>query len=264
VSRVPLWLWPNLLSLDAPLVAVVWQDFIARSCAIPLGLPARLVLGLTVWAIYVADRLLDVRLPAAGTETARHRFYRQHRKKALALLGCVLAVDVAITLVSLRPAVLHAGLFALAAVAGYLILVPWTGVRQIPKEAVVAALFTAGTFVAAWTQAGSRVVALAAPMASFLLLCFANLVAIEIGEWRELRSGAREPVHRMTAWAGHYYAFWVGALIVSCALRISEPWYGAVGVSALAMLGIFAAGRRLAVDARRVLLDAAMLTPLLF
>ena len=55
----PLWLWPNLLSLDAPLVALVWQDFAAHSFGHPLRLPARIVLALTVWAIYVVDRLLD-------------------------------------------------------------------------------------------------------------------------------------------------------------------------------------------------------------
>jgi hypothetical protein len=57
----PVWLWMNLLSLDAPLVALVWQDLLAR-CYGTLLLPAgRTVLGLTVWAIYIADRLMDVR-----------------------------------------------------------------------------------------------------------------------------------------------------------------------------------------------------------
>lgn len=59
-------MWPNLLSLDAPAVALVWQDFLARTFGIPLRMPARLVLGLTVWAIYLGDRLLDVRGPATG------------------------------------------------------------------------------------------------------------------------------------------------------------------------------------------------------
>ena len=29
VARPPWWLWPNLLALDAPLVAVVWQHALA-------------------------------------------------------------------------------------------------------------------------------------------------------------------------------------------------------------------------------------------
>ena len=29
-KQLPWWLWPNLLGLDAPLVAVVWQQALAR------------------------------------------------------------------------------------------------------------------------------------------------------------------------------------------------------------------------------------------
>ena len=264
VSRVPVWLWPNLLSLDAPVVALVWQDFIARTYGIPLRLPARLVLGLTVWAIYLGDRLLDVRGPATGAEAARHRFSREHGRIAMSLLVCALAGDIAVTVAALRPAVLQAGLFALVAVAGYLIVVPWSGVRRIPKELAVAALFTAGTFVTAWAGAEQRTGVLAVPAASFLALCFANLVAIEVEERRELGRGRREGIHGMTAWAGRAYPVWVGGLVAACALRMGEPWYGAVGASGAALLGIWAAGGRLGMDARRVLVDVAMLTPLLF
>ena len=56
-DSAPLWLWPNLLSLDAPLVAVLWQGFLAYRFSLPLRPAGRLVLGLTVWAIYFLDRL---------------------------------------------------------------------------------------------------------------------------------------------------------------------------------------------------------------
>ena len=59
----PLWLWPNLLSLDAPLVAVLWQSFLAYRFSLPLRLSGCLALGLTVWSIYLLDRLLDARQP---------------------------------------------------------------------------------------------------------------------------------------------------------------------------------------------------------
>jgi len=41
-QRTPVWLWMNLLSLDAPLVAVIWQEFAARcypSVLHPAGRP---------------------------------------------------------------------------------------------------------------------------------------------------------------------------------------------------------------------------------
>jgi hypothetical protein len=78
--RPPAWLWFNLLSLDAPVVALVWQDFLARCYPATLLLTGRAVLGLTVWAIYLADRLLDIRHPASAEESIRHEFYRPSRE----------------------------------------------------------------------------------------------------------------------------------------------------------------------------------------
>ena len=72
-ARPPVWLWFNLLGLDAPVVALVWQDFLARCYPTILRPPGRAVLGLTVWAIYLADRLLDTRHPAVW-ESVRHVF----------------------------------------------------------------------------------------------------------------------------------------------------------------------------------------------
>ena len=106
----PFWLWLTLLSLDAPLVAFVWQDFLARCYGSVLHPAARWVLALTVWAIYLADRMIDVRHPAAGDESARHQFYRQHRRSAMALLTSVLIADVLAAVMWLRPAVLRDGL----------------------------------------------------------------------------------------------------------------------------------------------------------
>jgi len=60
----PFWSWLNILSLDAPLIAVLWQALLARTFHIPLRPSGRLALGLTVWAIYLADRVLDARTPA--------------------------------------------------------------------------------------------------------------------------------------------------------------------------------------------------------
>ena len=95
--RIPLWLWPNLLSLDAPIVAVVWLAMFARTWRVDfLQWESYLALGLATWVIYVVDRLLDVKLlhsddPRLGE---RHGFLKRHQKKLgwmvlAAGLGCV-------------------------------------------------------------------------------------------------------------------------------------------------------------------------------
>jgi hypothetical protein len=59
----PAWLWPNLLGLDAPVVALIWQDYLARHFAFTLPPAGRTVLALTVRAIHLLDHLVDVHHP---------------------------------------------------------------------------------------------------------------------------------------------------------------------------------------------------------
>ena len=85
----PWWLWPNLLSLDAPVVALVWQAAFARILAVELGWTQRGLLAVCVWLAYCGDRLLDARrLPAGPVDSARHAFARDHARP-LAAAWCV-------------------------------------------------------------------------------------------------------------------------------------------------------------------------------
>src|ERR1700743_2499077 len=77
-APVPIWLYPQVLSLDAPLVAASWQWLFAKSFHVTLS---PFVLGLTaacVWMIYIADHVLDVR--GGLVCSTRHRFVRKHTR----------------------------------------------------------------------------------------------------------------------------------------------------------------------------------------
>ena len=78
--KTPWWLWFNVLSLDAPLVAVLWQWALAQYHQVKLVPGCYWALGLAVWLIYVTDRTLDGFGRAAPAKpSARHRFYRRYR-----------------------------------------------------------------------------------------------------------------------------------------------------------------------------------------
>lgn len=255
----PLWLWPNLLSLDAPLVAMLWQSFLAYQFSIPLRPAGRIALGLTVWAIYLLDRLLDARKPSPPIEPARHRYYRRHFRSMTTLLVIVAAADTVTVMVWLRPAVLHYGLIPLAGVLAYLAIFHssnWSA--RLPKEIAAALLFTMGTFLTAWAALPRP--ALAWPAAAFFMLCLANIVAIEAWELRE----PHPPLHPLTRWLAGTYLYWVPAAVIVCAIVGRNPWYASIAVSAGACALLFWLGRRLPLEARRVLVDSVLLTPLLF
>jgi hypothetical protein len=259
----PLWLWPNILSLDAPLIAITWQAFLAQRYAVPLRFAGRIELFLAVWAIYIADRLLDARHPATFAEPARHRFYRNHRRLATVLLAALLTAALAIAVFWLRPAVLRNGLVPLAAVALYLAALNVGRPRQVAKELVVAFVFTAGTFLVAWTNDPLSPLTLLAPAAAFLLLCLANLSAIEKWEGAELRVAA-DPPHVTTRAMVRTARIWIPLFALLALLRGSDPWYLAIGISAAAIAALLYSGTRLRIEARRVLVDAVLFTPLLF
>jgi hypothetical protein len=77
------WLWPNFLSLDAPVVAVLWQVLLTRDLAVHVKPGEPLVLALCVWLVYVADRVLDALRPLKGDwEPEPKSFYRRHLRIA--------------------------------------------------------------------------------------------------------------------------------------------------------------------------------------
>ncbi len=258
-SSPPFWLWPNLLSLDAPLVAVLWQGFLAYRFSLPLRPPARLVLGLTVWAIYLLDRLLDARKPQSPSEPARHRYYRRHSKLMATLLALVLVADGWIAILWLRPAILREGLIPLVGVLAYLATIHVAGRSfKMPKEIAAAILFTAGTFLTAWATLPCPNLAWAA--LAFFVLCLANIIAIEAWEWRELRATVPHP---FTRWLARTYLFWVPVAVILCAAG-RNPWYTSIALSAAACALLFWLGRRLSLEARRALVDGALLSPIVF
>lgn len=260
----PVWLYPNLLSLDAPVVAVVWQSFLAHCYLLSIRESGRVVLFLSVWWVYLADRLLDVRRPARALEPARHRFYRRYHKQAQWLLAAVSLLNLLLIIFWLRPAVFHNGLIALAGISVYFVLVHTRRSLLLPKELAAALLFTLGTFLVPWTIAAHPFEQLLRPAAVFLLLCFANLVAIETWEWRELRGGEPPRPHPFTVASSRFLPVWTPLLALACLLPGEAPFYRAVALSAVATALLFARGGRMSLEARRALVDGVLLSPLLF
>lgn len=246
------WLWPNLLSLDAPLVAVLWQAMFVRAFHAGSDALPSVVLVLTVWLIYVADRVLDA---ATGSESEpRHRFYRRHWRWVLPVWSAVFTITGRLAWSYLTRPLFLCGLGLLAGVLVYLFAVHLAPdrLRQAwPKEAAVAIVFALGASLAAWTRIRSA--GDAAAIVLFSCLCWINCVAIE--QW-ERRKFAAWPIGRMAIAVG------AAALLL---LFLHRPMLGeAETASAFAFVLLDRGRSRFSKDALRVMADAALLTPLLF
>jgi hypothetical protein len=246
MPATPAWLWPNLLSLDAPIVALVWQDLAARSFGNPLRPSARMVLGLTVWAIYLADRLLDTLATGPAPNTARHNFFRRHPRELGGLLAAVLVLDAFVAIVELRHTVLLHGLAVAGCVAAYLSAFP-RRTSGWEKQVLAAILFSAGVLLVSGASLGLWHLLL--PGALFAGLCLCNLVLMELWEHHQER--------RLMGLAP-------AAIAGLAILRSAGAWQDAVALSGVLLAAVTLSGPRLTADAKRVLADAALLTPLLF
>ncbi len=132
LGRIPLPAWASVLSLDAVFVAVVWQQLLMRVfCKRSTNWSEGVALGLTVWLIYVADRLLDgAKLDVQRPHTLRHRFYRRHRRLFISLWIVGLLANTLVVVRWLPMELVQNGLFLASAVLVYGASVHFTSQRS--------------------------------------------------------------------------------------------------------------------------------------
>lgn len=265
------WLWPTILSLDAPAVVVPWQWLIARCASARAGIPEMAVLGSSVWLAYTADRWIEGwRLVPENIGTHRHRFHQEWRWPIAAAWAAVLGADVAVAVRGLPPREFMAGALILIPVAAYLLshqLIHRNSRWRAPKELCVALLLGAGAAVFAVGQPGASLPRMAAPLGLFMLLCFSNCTLISVWEHEVDR------IHGQTSLALQFAGIaafgrmlpWLVSIVGAAAwLAAGRGTAAACAAASGALLGLvgMAEGRIGRIPAR-VLADVALMTPLL-
>lgn len=116
--RIPWWLWINVLSLDAPLVAVLWQAALAKAHKVALMPALHITLFLAVWLIYVVDRVLDgFAMRDAPRLSPRHAFYQRNRW----LFLLVVVPSGAVMLILLAATAIPAGILWRGVALGFVV-----------------------------------------------------------------------------------------------------------------------------------------------
>ena len=271
VRRTAWWLWPHLLSLDAPLVAVVWQSWWARAAGVRLAWGQDAILGGGVWLIYLVDRLADTATAAPGSHgTARHAFYQRHQPWMRFLAGAIFLGLAWLAPWRLDTRQFVAGLGLLALAGGYFWLVHlraadgWA--RVLPKEAFVAGMFALGTMFFVLGQTGIHRPKTLLAGALFGGLCFFNCALIT--KWERNFADLRHPASLLNAFprvTAHLCAGCVCFALLAGICTAAGPWQGGVflplAVSAALLAALDRSNARLSIDALRVFADAVLLTP---
>ena len=251
--KIQHWQWPNVLAVDAALIAVVWQVALADALGAPLPMAACTVLALSIWLTYMADRLFDVaKRPPERLLSTRHAFAKRHARWLWPIWAGILVVDISIAFVGLRPEGLQKGSLLLLLCLIYTALNQKLSRHFFPKEAFVALIYTGGVVV--FQQAPI-------PTAFawfFALLCFFNCLTIGVKEKKidakmQVRSIAPVVAER---WLG------AGALGLHLIVILVAP-LGAIAMSTgfLALGLIYILRNRIKVESFRILADMSLLVP---
>lgn len=270
-ERAAWWLWWNLLSLDAPTVAVLWASLFAKFNGVGLTMAEYSVLAVCVWIVYVSDRLLDVReSKKRDLLTARHRFCSKHATPLFGGLAVAATAAVCTAAEDLPSSEAWCGLFLSAAVIAYMIAIHARAkllARFLPKEVIVGIIFALGTTLPVWSRHGFHWASFS--WIAFALLCTLNCLAIECWERPELQTG-REPakVFAVSLSSSLISSF---ATVLAVLAFSSAVWLGAtkdsgqtlfaVSFGALLLLVIHQKRSALSGSALRVLADAALVFP---
>ncbi len=266
----PWWLWPNVLSLDAPLVAIIWQEGFAQSLGVELEWLHRCILGLCVWLVYCGDRILDGWRLVVPVQSARHEFARVHwRPLSFAFgVGFLSAVYFAL---ELPPSELIGGLGLLLLVGIYFGLHHHSATRQRVgcfKEWMAGSGFAVGTVFFVLLQAEISI-GLIILCTSWAGLCSVN--CLMIAGWDKDNDEMMNHPSLARRWV-EMESFIPWILVSIMLLVMGAAWLdqrclmltAALWISAIGLLELARNRETMSGPLRRVLADGVLLSPIIF
>ncbi|MGJ8645104.1 MAG: UbiA family prenyltransferase [Luteolibacter sp.] len=269
----PLWLYPNLLGLDAPVVAVVWQWLFAKSFGINFPPIFHLILGLSAWCIYLADRIYDASSgmnPENGTD--RMRFTSRHLRILLLVLVVATVVNVLLIVSHVPLHLIVSGLATASLLAVYyLIRLKCTSRIKsiIPREILCGMLFSLGCAITphAYDTANRHPLAFWIAVGSFGIVCSAACILISLWERDEDLAMNDNSIATDHSKTGKSMALALPTLMLLCIpAAIFGNWhiYASVALSVLCLFLMLRFQEHLSKPQLRVLADAVLLSPLIF
>lgn len=248
-TKIKFWQWPNVLAVDAGIIAIAWLWVFSEAQAGEPTASAYVVLALSVWLTYLADRLFDV---SARMEeqlrSARHQFAKRHGRILWIAWGTLLLLNIIAATTGLEPSHLKKGFILLLFCLAYTGLNQLLSKRFFPKELLVALIFAGGTqvFLPDFTEWPS--------LTAFTLICLINCLIIS---WKEKTVDALLEVRSLTSILDHR---WFYPLLAIAAILSFSSYYLLALLPTLAGLSYLQLRRKQHQEETfRVLCDASLL-----
>jgi hypothetical protein len=274
--RTPSWLWPNLLSLDAPIVALAWLFMFEKTWRMYLPWHGFAALGLAVWAVYVWDRIIDLKLLSEGDDKLgqRHEFHRRCLPWAGWLAFLALLLSGLLAGFFMPAEIIHYGKLVLVMIGAFFVLTVFAlQDREIPviRNIMAGVTFGYGTAMAAHVYVplyepsqGPWALMITPEMLAFAFLCVLNISAIHF--WEHSRR-TTDPEQR----AENDLTLTIPLTVLAAACLVfalrdpdstTRPFFYAVLVASALLYVLNRLRDRFSLDALRVMADVAMVAPL--
>jgi len=239
----------NILALDAPIVAIVWQHFLAKNFKIELSIPETATLFFAVWFIYLLDHFLDSKNVVHLTQ--RHIFIAKKKKLTKTLI--ILTFTTSFFLTTFLPKlVITSGICLTIIISIYLVLVHSNitslKIKTNSKELLVGIGF--GTGVALPIIISELTILTWLPAVTlFCLLCWINCKLIDNWESNRLHFSKMDLFLILIM----FFCMLLSAKTIAIAVMIS--------LASFIMVNRFAGSKN--TELSRVLADVCLLSPCL-
>ena len=271
-SPAPFWLWPNLLGLDAPFVAVAWQLLYSRCFGVHLPPAIHLLLGLSVWCVYLADRLFDAyRAKNFSQATWRLRFTKQYFTSLIITTALAGFVNLFLILRFVPAHLLVHGLLTAVLLAIYYAFRFRSSGKiaiGIPREIMCGMIFALGSGIATYSYGQPQIANLhfLGAVAMLGLVCSASCIMISVWERdSDLASGDRSIASSRPGIPPYFRRLLLPLVALYGVVAFTDPWqiHVAAGLSALALYFMARYEKKFSPPLLRTLADGVLLTPLL-
>ncbi len=281
-QRHPWWFFPNLWSIDAPLVAVTWMYMLGRAWRQDhLQWHTFFVLGAVVWTVYVADRMVDSWMARKNADISlkpRHLYHRQHKYLfGLLLVGVLSAIAYVVTMLMPRD-------ILILGIPAFLVSLLYfsrtyrrkSDSNQAAKNCLAGLGFAFGVAAATavylpfstpsifYTILGVLEVLRSPEVLFFAVLCIVNINAIDVWEKDARVADGEQKFHAelslslpLTLLAG------AGILMTIWTNQYTKPYYFGIVFASIGLYMLNRHRHRFSLDALRVLADLAMIAPVL-
>lgn len=147
MKRYPNWSYLSITAMDAPIISIAWYLYFAQnSFNSNLYIQNCLILGVSIWLGYMADRLFDIRLKEEfQLISLRHLFCKENELKLWILWLIVLLQITIFSLNKLNNDKIFVGLMLILFTLLYNCLNQYFSKNRFPKEICVSILFSLGT-----------------------------------------------------------------------------------------------------------------------